>query len=73
MLKSQFPKLEGEVVPLLLKTQIYSMVKDRTEVDRTLNTLRQKYVCPQNSKAVSAKMACIAYHLTAAAPRLQHN
>eukprot|EP00240_Pyramimonas_obovata_P014518 CAMPEP_0118940676 /NCGR_PEP_ID=MMETSP1169-20130426/32016_1 /TAXON_ID=36882 /ORGANISM="Pyramimonas obovata, Strain CCMP722" /LENGTH=188 /DNA_ID=CAMNT_0006885229 /DNA_START=74 /DNA_END=637 /DNA_ORIENTATION=+ len=44
VLKSQFPKLQGEVVPLLLKTQIYSMVKNRTDVDRTLNSLRQKYV-----------------------------
>ena len=41
LLKAQFPKLQGrEVAPLVLRSQIYSIVKDRTIVDRQLDELR---------------------------------
>jgi isocitrate dehydrogenase kinase/phosphatase len=35
VLKGQFPKLkEVTVAPVVLNTQLYNIVKDRTEVDR---------------------------------------
>ena len=41
LLKAQFPKLQGrEVAPLVLRSQIYSVVKDRTIVDRQLDEMR---------------------------------
>mmetsp|Transcript_49530 Transcript_49530/g.94638 ORF Transcript_49530/g.94638 Transcript_49530/m.94638 type:complete len:316 (+) Transcript_49530:387-1334(+) len=45
VLKSQFPKLDKvEVVPLMLRSQLYSIVRDRTEVDRQLDQLRCRRV-----------------------------
>ena len=41
LLKSHFPKLKQKDVPLVaLRSQIYSVVRDRTVVDRQLDDLR---------------------------------
>lgn len=42
LLKAQFPPLPGgrQVPPLVLRSQIYSIVRDRTIVDRQLDELR---------------------------------
>ena len=41
LLKSHFPKLkQKDVPPVALRSQIYSVVKDRTIVDRQLDDLR---------------------------------
>ena len=41
LLRSQFPKLKQKDVPrVALRSQIYSVVKDRTIVDRQLDDLR---------------------------------
>lgn len=41
LLRAQFPQLPGRpVAPLVLRSQVYSVVRDRTAVDRELDELR---------------------------------
>ena len=41
LLRAQFPPLSGRpVAPLVLRSQVYSIVRDRTAVDRELDELR---------------------------------
>ncbi|KAJ4802661.1 Serine/Threonine-kinase [Rhynchospora pubera] len=45
MMKAQFPKLDKVVVrPFILRSQLYSSVKDRTQVDRDLESLKKEAV-----------------------------
>jgi hypothetical protein len=47
---AQFPKIEkASVRPFVLRTQLYSSVRDRTLVDRELEVLRQQQVEPSSS------------------------
>ncbi|KAH9608865.1 hypothetical protein KSS87_002354 [Heliosperma pusillum] len=42
MMRAQFPKLHKvSVLPFILRSQLYSSVKDRTQVDRDLETLKR--------------------------------
>ncbi|KAK9704816.1 hypothetical protein RND81_07G013100 [Saponaria officinalis] len=42
MMRAQFPKLDKvSVLPFVLRSQLYSSVKDRTQVDRDLETLKR--------------------------------
>ncbi len=50
MMCAQFPKIEkASVRPFVLRTQLYSSVRDRTLVDRELEVLRQQQVEPSSS------------------------
>jgi serine/threonine-protein kinase 19 len=50
MMCAQFPKIEkASVRPFVLRTQLYSSVRDRTLVDRELEVLRQQQVEPSFS------------------------
>jgi hypothetical protein len=50
MMCAQFPKMEkASVRPFVLRTQLYSSVRDRTLVDRELEVLRQQQVQPSSS------------------------
>ncbi|KAI4349383.1 hypothetical protein L6164_009975 [Bauhinia variegata] len=45
IMRAQFPKIEKiSVQPFILKSQLYSSVKDRTQVDRELESLRRDKV-----------------------------
>ncbi|KAK3254675.1 hypothetical protein CYMTET_36116 [Cymbomonas tetramitiformis] len=46
VLRAQTPKAsqDKDGIPVMLKTQLYSIVKDRTEVDRELDELRQQKI-----------------------------
>ncbi|KAF3335867.1 serine/threonine-protein kinase 19 isoform X1 [Carex littledalei] len=45
MMRAQFPKLDKVVVqPFILRSQLYSSVKDRTQVDRDLESLKKEAV-----------------------------
>ncbi|KAJ6843074.1 putative serine/threonine-protein kinase 19 [Iris pallida] len=44
-MRSQFPKIEKVVVqPFILRSQLYSSVKDRTQVDRDLESMKKEKV-----------------------------
>ena len=54
LLRAQFPQLPGRpVAPLVLRSQVYSVVRDRTAVDRELDELR----------CGSLRTACAVVHL----------
>ncbi|XP_047169879.1 uncharacterized protein LOC124838340 isoform X12 [Vigna umbellata] len=45
IMRAQFPHIQkGSVEPFILKSQLYSSVKDRTQVDRELESLRRDKV-----------------------------
>ncbi|KAG2719210.1 hypothetical protein I3760_03G257200 [Carya illinoinensis] len=45
MMRAQFPHIEkGAIQPFVLRSQLYSSVKDRTQVDRELECLRREKV-----------------------------
>ncbi|XP_020269816.1 uncharacterized protein LOC109845039 isoform X2 [Asparagus officinalis] len=45
MMRSQFPKVEKVAIqPFILQSQLYSSVKDRTQVDRDLESLKKEKV-----------------------------
>ncbi|CAN6479468.1 unnamed protein product [Victoria cruziana] len=45
IMRTQFPKLEkASVEPFVLRTQLYSSINDRTQVDRELESLRKEKV-----------------------------
>ncbi|KAH9308477.1 hypothetical protein KI387_036388, partial [Taxus chinensis] len=45
IMRSQFPMIEKVVVkPFVLRSQLYSSIKDRTQVDRELEDLRKEEV-----------------------------
>ncbi|KAL6210721.1 hypothetical protein ACLB2K_015953 [Fragaria x ananassa] len=44
IMREQFPQIDKPIQPFILRSQLYSSVEDRTQVDRDLETLRREKV-----------------------------